>query len=473
MAKHPNDDLFEGTTMTFGEHLEELRGALFKSLIGLAIGVALGFMAASYVVEFIKSPLETALKKYYETHERKKALTDYGNDVEPELLTMIAKEGLIPAKIEVDPFQLVEDLQSNYPAQFGALNFKPHQFILADISPENAPKLAAALTKAGDGEKETAAKRIWQLLSTANQQKIREIAESGTADPAQHVALVEALNQVIEQPELNSSGPLAADQPERKRIDNSLESHTENTVTQLQASLATTPDPNQSRRLNRFLVVGAFPSLIRQPRMNVVSLRVWEPAKVKVIALGVHEAFMIWVKAAIVTGVVIASPWMFWQIWLFVAAGLYPHEQRYVYVFLPFSMILFLAGAALAFFFVFGYVLDFLFGFNSLLNVDPDPRISEWLSFVLMLPIGFGVSFQLPLVMLFLQRIGIFTVEAYLDKWRIAILVIAVVSMLLTPADPMSMLLMAAPLTGLYFLGIGLCKWMPKSRSPFDEPEDP
>jgi sec-independent protein translocase protein TatC len=86
---------------------------------------------------------------------------------------------------------------------------------------------------------------------------------------------------------------------------------------------------------------------------------------------------------------------------------------------------------------------------------------------VLLLPLAFGISFQLPLVMLFLQRIGLFTVEQYIEKWRIAILVIFVISMLLTPADPISMLLMAIPLTGLYFGGVAMCRWMPKGRNPF------
>jgi sec-independent protein translocase protein TatC len=117
-------------------------------------------------------------------------------------------------------------------------------------------------------------------------------------------------------------------------------------------------------------------------------------------------------------------------------------------------------------------VLNFLFTFNKAMNIDPDPRISEWLGFVLLLPVGVGISFQLPLVMLFLHRIGIFTVQNYLQKWRIAVLVIFVLAMLLTPADPVSMLLMAVPLTALYFGGIGLCQWMPRIRSPYELPDE-
>ena len=109
-------------------------------------------------------------------------------------------------------------------------------------------------------------------------------------------------------------------------------------------------------------------------------------------------------------------------------------------------------------------MLNFLFQFYEWLDIAPYPVISDWLSFILILPIGFGVSFQLPLVMLFLERIGIFTVTSYLEKWRMAVLVIAVISMLLTPADPGSMIIMGVPLVILYFGGILLCRYMPKRK---------
>jgi sec-independent protein translocase protein TatC len=177
----------------------------------------------------------------------------------------------------------------------------------------------------------------------------------------------------------------------------------------------------------------------------------------------------VYMKAAVVVGTIFASPFVFYFIWQFVAAGLYPHEQRYVHIFLPFSLTLFLAGAALAFFGVFQFVLRFFFAFSGLMGIDLEPRITDWLSFVLILPLGFGIAFQLPLVMLFLERIGIFTTASYLASWRISVLVIAFLSMLLTPSDPYSMLLMMTPLIGLYFFGIMLCRWMPRRASQFGE----
>jgi len=205
----------------------------------------------------------------------------------------------------------------------------------------------------------------------------------------------------------------------------------------------------------------------------MVKTRLWRRSSNDVQALSTQEPFMIWLKAAFFSGLLISSPYIFYQLWSFVAAGLYRHEKRYVHIFLPISLALFWAGALLAFFFAFEYVLRFLFGFNRLLDIQAEPRISEWVGFVLFLPLGFGIAFQLPLVMFFLNRIGLISVAAYMEKWRIAILIIFVVSMILTPADPVSMMLMAVPLSGLYFLGVAMAYWMPRGRNPFTEIYEP
>jgi sec-independent protein translocase protein TatC len=87
-----------------------------------------------------------------------------------------------------------------------------------------------------------------------------------------------------------------------------------------------------------------------------------------------------------------------------------------------------------------------------------------------MLPLGFGLAFQLPLVMLFLQRLGIMSIEIYLSKWRIAVLVMACLAAVLSPGgDPYSMMFMFVPLVGLYFLGVGLCRYMPRKTDTDEE----
>ena len=187
------------------------------------------------------------------------------------------------------------------------------------------------------------------------------------------------------------------------------------------------------------------------------------------VTLNVQEAFMMYMKVALVAGLIFASPWVFYQLWLFVAAGLYPHERRYVYIYMPVSIGLFLGGAAFCFYVAMPVMLDFLLSFNRMLELTPQLRMSEWVSFAITLPLMFGVSFQLPVVMLFLERISILSVATYRTNRRLAILVISILAMVLTPtADPGSMMLMFLPLVGLYELGILMCS-RAAAKSPFNE----
>jgi len=110
-------------------------------------------------------------------------------------------------------------------------------------------------------------------------------------------------------------------------------------------------------------------------------------------------------------------------------------------------------------------VLNFLLGFNEFLGIKNEPRINDWLSFVLFLPLAFGIGFQLPLVMLFANRIGLISVHTYMGQWKIAILAIFIIAMILAPSpDVYTLLLLAAPMTLLYFGGIALCHYATSRR---------
>lgn len=348
-----DEDLFRESTMTFGEHLEELRVCLFKSLIGLVGGIIIGLIIGGDVVKIIQRPLKNALEQHYqaqsleEAKQEIKALREKGLAAEltdEQIAELVETQGLIPQQVYLDPVELLRQLQRLRPELLGNI----------------------------------------QLPS---------------ADPG--------------------------------------------------------------RKVGRDELVPIFLWHLREndPRVRVKSL-------------SAQEAFTIYLKAAVLVGVIVASPWIFYQIWSFVAAGLYWHERRFVYLYLPFSIGLFLLGASAAFLVAMERVLTFLFSFNSWMGIDPDPRINEWLSFVLWLPIGFGLGFQLPLVMLFLERIGVFTVANYWSQWRIAVLVIFIMAAILTPPDPYSMCLLALPMSGLYFVGIWLCNWMPRHSGGFKPIEE-
>ncbi|HTU20504.1 MAG TPA: twin-arginine translocase subunit TatC [Gemmataceae bacterium] len=216
------------------------------------------------------------------------------------------------------------------------------------------------------------------------------------------------------------------------------------------------PLPVRIRPMDWALLTGEAMRLVHRPP-SLMSLTITEP-------------FTVYFKVSAYCGIVLASPWIVYQLWLFVAAGLYPHEKRLVHVALPLSIVLFLGGVALCEFVVLPTGVDYLLSFNDWLGYEPEPRLSDWLSFALLMPLVFGVAFQTPLVMVFLERIGVFSVEGYRRNRRVAVFLLAVLAAVIsvTP-DYYSMLALTVPLWGLYEVGILLCRWSPRSAG---EPEE-
>jgi sec-independent protein translocase protein TatC len=172
-------------------------------------------------------------------------------------------------------------------------------------------------------------------------------------------------------------------------------------------------------------------------------------------AIGPLDAFTQSFKLAFIVAAVVVSPFVLWQLWGFVAAGLYPHEKRAVRVFFPVSVGLFAAGCAIVWTLILPIGIRFLIAFGRNLGVTTNYAIEPYLSLCLALLFGMGLAFQLPLVMLFLQAVSIVSRETFAKGWRIAVFSAFVLSMILTPdPTPVSQVLMATPLVGLYFLGV-------------------
>ncbi len=187
-----------------------------------------------------------------------------------------------------------------------------------------------------------------------------------------------------------------------------------------------------------------------------------------------QEAMVVYFKVAVMGSLVLSAPWVFFQLWSFVAAGLYPHERGYVYRFLGPSVGLFVLGVLVCQFVVLPGAVKALISFNDYVELDPDLRMSEWLNFALMLPLVFGISFQTPLVMFFFNRIGTFSWQDYWSKWRYAIIVLAFFAAVITPTpDAVTMLYLFVPMFGLYMVGVGVCYWFPPAHeATWDADED-
>ena len=163
-------------------------------------------------------------------------------------------------------------------------------------------------------------------------------------------------------------------------------------------------------------------------------------------------------------GVVLAAPFVLYQVWLFIAPGLYKHERKAVTTFIFSSVVLFLAGISFGYFVMLPYMLNFLIGFQG--PFRPLISINEYFDFILIVLLGLGIIFELPVLIFFLALFGIVTPKFLWKNLRYAILIIAIVAAIVTPTpDATTMLVFMAPMVALYFLGIGVAALVVRNKA--------
>lgn len=177
------------------------------------------------------------------------------------------------------------------------------------------------------------------------------------------------------------------------------------------------------------------------------------PAGSKMIATGVITPFLIPVKVTLLVAFVIALPWVLYQLWAFVAPGLYAHEKRLVAPLVISSSLLFIGGVAFCYFLVFGVVFKFINNFAPH-SISVAPDIDSYFGFVMMMFLAFGMTFEVPVIVIVLVRMGFVSI-AKLKQIRPYVIVGAfVVAAVVTPPDMMSQMLLAVPLCLLYEIGL-------------------
>ena len=194
------------------------------------------------------------------------------------------------------------------------------------------------------------------------------------------------------------------------------------------------------------------------------------PKNSQMVAVEIQETFFTALKVAFFAGFIVSLPVIFWQLWLFLAPGLYDHEKKLVIPFVFFATLMFLSGSAFAYYIVVPVGFEFLINFGSTV-VTVLPSIGKYVGFFTKLLIGFGIAFELPVITFFLAKIGLVDDRMLKDFFRYAIILIFVVSALLTPPDVISQLLMAAPLTLLYGVSIYIAKVFNPASKKEDEEE--
>ena len=178
----------------------------------------------------------------------------------------------------------------------------------------------------------------------------------------------------------------------------------------------------------------------------------------KLVYLNPTEPFNLYLKIGALAGVFVASPVVLYQLWLFISPGLYRKEKRYVFPFMFSTVALFLAGGYFGFKLVYPQALDFLIGYGK--QFQPMITIGEYTDLFLVIILGMGLIFELPIVVFFLSLMGIVTAGWMWRNLRYSILVIFIIAAILTPTtDILNMCIFAAPMVALYILSIGIA-WM-------------
>jgi sec-independent protein translocase protein TatC len=178
------------------------------------------------------------------------------------------------------------------------------------------------------------------------------------------------------------------------------------------------------------------------------------------------EPFMVYLKVALYGGIFAAAPYVLYQVWLFIAPGLYKREKRVVVPFLAFGTALFYAGAAFCYFLVMPYAFPAL---NAIAGADMIPLLSmrEQLTLTLAMMLGFGVVFEVPVIIAFLSMVGLVTADFLAKYRRIAVIVNVVLAAIITPTgDPFNLALMAVPMILFYEIGVILARILGKKKAP-------
>jgi len=183
----------------------------------------------------------------------------------------------------------------------------------------------------------------------------------------------------------------------------------------------------------------------------------------KLVFTALPEAFFIYLKVSLITGIVVASPVIFYQLWMFIAPGLYHKEKRLVLPFVLISTALFVGGALFGYYVVFPVGFRFLIGFSTD-NIKALPSIQMYLTFCLKLLLGFGLVFEFPVLAFFLAKVGIIDARMMANNRRVAILLIFIVAAIVTPPDVVSQILLAIPLYLLYEVSIILVRITVRKR---------
>lgn len=449
--------------MTFGEHLEELRTRVLISLLYLAAGVTIAFIYGNQLLDLALGPHEKAFRGAQRNRQIQR-MGKYLDAIEP-----LAGPQPTDAELNGRPLIDAEDFhwEALFPAEVARARIRealegPYQDLesqLAQDFPNMAPGERAMVGRLLDAHERASAILVEHLTT--------DFQLSGGASIPDRFRELEARLRTLRDEESVGVGSMkrlvgwGADlEPVLERLTrfNRFLDKRRIEVTESPASLvdlrAWSSDLHLSEGLEE--VVSGLQS-------SVDALTHREPKRI--VVLDYTEHFTAYLKIAMIFGLFLSVPFILYEMWKFVGAGLHLHEQRYVVTFMPFSLALFASGALFGYFVLIPVGLEFLASWGET-DIEMNFALGNYIGLFLTLTLILGVVFQTPLLMVFLNKIGIVSVAVYRRARRIAIFGGVCLAVVLTPPDPFSWSLMALPMILLYELGILVCSLLSRRESP-------
>ena len=429
--------------MTFGEHLDELRTRVIHSLVYLVGAVIVCFSFGDELMRLAKWPHEDAIRNA----QRDRLIARMVGRL--ELLDGLVRGDenaglpLSPGEVrwevlfahEIASAALIDDVRE--PFDLGAESIRETQSFTA----EQAQELAMLLRSVGEQLAEKIVVRFspsrllglptdflasFEALDT----KLGELEDQlGSGEAERFIGIGRGIAEVRE-PLQKFTDFLTRRREEAKRRLVSL--------ADLESRVASSELPAYL-----FRVLSELESDVREV----------EDPDTRLMTISYLENFMVYMKISLIFGLGLALPLILYEMWKFVGSGLYTNEQKYVVIFMPFSLLLFAAGVMFGYFAMIPIGLRFLASWGSA-DVNLSITLENYVGIFLTMTLILGLVFQIPLVMIFLTKIDVVTVSGFRRLRKPAIFVLFCGAAVITPPDPITLLLMAGPLVGLYEVGI-------------------